>query len=71
MASKRRLRRRSCESKNRYTNQQAVLDSLGKLRRLGRVDSRVTAYPCKFCGGYHLGHRTIRAIRAQALDKGA
>lgn len=63
MASKRRLRRNSCQGKVRYPDQTAAVRVLiginrdfnrSGLPRFGRLRS----YPCKFCGGWHLGHRS-------------
>lgn len=54
MASKRRQRRRSCESKFRHETADAAWTEARRLTRLsgGR---RYHAYRCRFCGGYHVG----------------
>lgn len=49
MASKRRLRRRSCESKIKHADQTAAV---AHLRHLG---AQYKTYKCKFCGGWHVG----------------
>jgi hypothetical protein len=48
MSSKRHIRRKSCEGKVRY----ATVEEARKRLRGG-----MNAYRCKFCGGYHIGHR--------------
>ena len=53
MASKRRLRRRQCEGKKRYTSRaEAVTAAINYQRKFG---ARKNAYNCKFCKGWHFG----------------
>jgi len=47
MSSKRRLRRKNCERKRRYGKDEAIVEARRRHMR---------AYPCKFCGGFHIGH---------------
>ena len=50
------IRVRACESK-------AVFVSRGEARnamRGRRVDGSLAPYHCRFCGGWHLGHRRRR-----------
>ncbi len=56
MASKRRIRRRSCSSKIRYSTEQAAQQAKSDLRsrKPGRISMHY--YKCKFCGGFHIGH---------------
>lgn len=51
MASKRRLRRRSCERKKRH----AKRDAIGIAKSMRRRGKMVSAYSCQFCGGWHVG----------------
>lgn len=60
MASKRAKRRKSCEKKIRHETKEAA----NAQRFL--ATHYVAAYPCSFCGGWHVGHppqkkRTRRA----------
>lgn len=57
MASKRRLRKRQCEGKIRYTTmEQAIAQAKNLRRRSGIV---YDAYKCPHaCGGFHVGRRT-------------
>ena len=54
MASKRRLRRRSCEGKKPYPNKIAADNACKKLLR--NKGERCNAYPCKFSNHWHVGH---------------
>ena len=53
MASKRHVRRKSCEGKFRHENKTTAISHEIGLRRLGE---RVVVYKCRFCKGYHVGH---------------
>jgi hypothetical protein len=54
LASKRHLRRRSCEDKVRF---ESLASASAALRRAYRREYRapMTTYRCKFCGGWHYG----------------
>ena len=55
MASKRRIRRRSCERKVRQHTEAAAKHHA---RSLFVARGEVTyAYACSFCGGWHVGRR--------------
>lgn len=54
MASKRRIRRRSCEGKQRHGTRRGALIHAVTLRRSGEPE--VVPYYCPFCGGWHVGH---------------
>lgn len=54
MSSKRRIRRRSCESKVNYPSRDAALLAITAQRY--KWTARMNAYPCQFCGQYHIGH---------------
>ena len=56
---------RGCRSKQTYLTR-------ADARRIERVMSRryheaFRAYPCRWCGYYHLGHTVPAAIRAQLV----
>lgn len=60
MASRRRLRKKSCDGKKKFTDQESAGRAAAYRTRLhGRW---ITPYRCKFCGGYHIGHppRSVR-----------
>jgi len=54
VASKRRLRRRQCRRKTRYSSKQEA-------RQAGLRPSLVI-YKCPFCTGYHAGHKPRRRV---------
>lgn len=56
MASKRRLRRNGCGHKMRHLNQAAALAHSRSLYH-NKGETRLNVYHCKWCGGYHVGHR--------------
>lgn len=53
MASKRRIRRKSCEGKVRYDSQSAAQVEANRLWRKGY---QVRPYKCGFCKQWHNGH---------------
>jgi hypothetical protein len=57
MASKRRLRRKSCTGKIRYNDQSSAAAQAFRAR-VFRQAGNVRAYLCKFCNGYHIGHQS-------------
>lgn len=61
MSSKRALRRASCGCKQRHADATAAHAHAASLRRLSHAkgDTRgaIDPYPCRFCGGWHVGHR--------------
>jgi hypothetical protein len=56
VASKRRVRRRSCTSKRRLTQTEAV--GLANALRQKRPGFEWKVYRCGFCGGFHVGQTT-------------
>lgn len=67
MASKRAIRRRSCSSKVRHESAQDAQRAIGFSHHKFGYQGFMTAYPCQFCGGWHIGHppKMVRqAIRA-------
>lgn len=68
MASKRKLRRRSCEGKQKLSRSDAIRHAAIS-RRHGLM---IAAYKCKFCKHWHVGHpnkRIIQSIKAKARAK--
>lgn len=54
MASKRRLRRKACGNKVKHaTHDEAILVAHKTARK---YKQRLSAYKCKYCGSYHVGH---------------
>lgn len=56
MSSKRRIRRRSCEGKHRYTSAKAARAAISGLHHRKGDQGYMQAYHCSFCGGFHFGH---------------
>lgn len=60
MSSKRRLRRRACESKRRYDTAYEAYSARRSVQsrneKVRGYTTRMNVYKCKFCGGYHTGH---------------
>lgn len=49
-----RTKGRSCAGKRRHPRRDAALGHLAVLVAEGAV--RLNAYPCRHCGGFHVGH---------------
>lgn len=64
MSSKRHLRRSKCERKIRFPNSVAAKIRAKQLVKAG--GDLLTAYPCEFCKGWHLGHSPQRFEQAKA-----
>jgi ribosomal protein L44E len=70
MGSKRNIRRKdqkaSCSGKRKFDDKQAALDGVHSILRARRRDPGkarsgfLTAYQCRHCGGWHIGHRAQR-----------
>lgn len=58
MASKRHLRRRSCESKVRHNDQ---ISAIHHSKSLG---AGYATYKCQFCNGWHVGRPSNKKIKA-------
>lgn len=67
MASKRRLRRKGCGRKIRYTSQAEALAGLKALTREKGHQGYLTPYHCQFCNGYHFGHPPRRVRQALGI----
>lgn len=52
MSSKRALRRKQCKGKVRHETEAYALIALRNTRSIGNL----SAYSCRFCGGWHIGH---------------
>lgn len=55
MASKRHIRRRSCQNKRRYETHGEAMYQTIKMNR-NRNDKDVRPYHCYLCNGWHVGH---------------
>jgi len=51
-------RSRSCRGKRRYeTREQAVQYATWRMRTTGATRKDTDVYKCRYCGGFHVGHR--------------
>lgn len=57
MSSKRRIRRKQCGKKIRYVTQEEAKAAMGSMFRRCGYPGAMNIYHCKFCGGWHIGHR--------------
>ena len=55
MASKRRIRRKSCDGKKPYKTRDDAIVGLIILKKKS-FDENIRVYKCKFCKNFHLGH---------------
>ena len=60
MSSKRRIKRRSCTGKVRHVDSAAARKALRATVRHDEEHQTMNVYHCRFCGGYHIGHRSQR-----------
>ena len=65
MASKRAERRRACDGKKRYATEAEAQPAVTSLWI--QYQERTSAYHCRFCGGYHVGHLPGKV--RQAMDR--
>lgn len=57
MSSKRHIRRRGCEGKQRHTTHGRAAAHIRSLRASHNYRPEwLQVYRCKFCKGYHVGH---------------
>ena len=56
MASKRRIRRKSCTGKQRHATPAKGHAHIARLHRSKGWQGRMDVYRCRFCNGYHVGH---------------
>lgn len=60
MASRRRMRKNSCEGKARHLTEDAARIALRMSKRTGRYKGAMHTYKCTNCGSYHIGHVSFR-----------
>lgn len=53
--SMKRTRARTCEKKRRYATAREA-ESTAAHRRAESGEMDLDIYPCRFCGGWHIGH---------------
>lgn len=56
MSSKRAIRRKACKGKRRFETQDAAIRAAIALRRNRETYGHLSAYRCRWCGGFHFGH---------------
>lgn len=59
-------KRRSCTGKTKYLTLADASRAAAKYA--ARQHSWLTAYPCRFCGGFHFGHPPKR-VRQSIIDR--
>jgi hypothetical protein len=57
MASKRRIRRKECGDKQRYSDSKQAKTAAFLISR--KTGEKLHSYDCKFCNGWHVGHPPI------------
>lgn len=62
MASRRRVRRKSCEGKRRHTTYANAMVAVRESKRAG-FDGDLRCYPCSRCRYWHVGHPKHRESR--------
>lgn len=60
MASKRRIRRKACEGKQRFDSQTKAVSAMLALQRDKGDQGNLRPYCCVFCKGWHYGHAPRR-----------
>jgi hypothetical protein len=53
MLSDEEFEKDSCERKHRFATKNAAKWARGRMKESG-----LRIYPCDFCGGFHIGHKT-------------
>jgi hypothetical protein len=67
MASKRHIRRRSCENKVRHADFEGALAHSKRQRAVhGEI---VVPYACTLCGGWHVGRRSGARYRGEVAPR--
>lgn len=72
MASKRRLRRKMCGSKQAFASEGNAEACIARLRRERKTTGWLASYRCQFCGAWHIGHppSSVRqSLSAKARNK--
>jgi ribosomal protein L32 len=62
MASRRRMRRNSCEGKARHKTEADAQLALRLSKRTGRFRGAMRVYSCSNCGHFHTGHVGRRTV---------
>lgn len=60
MASKRRIRRKACGSKQKFSTAKAAGDAAFGLQRRKGYSGPINTYRCPHCKQYHWGHNSYR-----------
>jgi hypothetical protein len=55
MSSKRRLRRRECTNKHRYSSEKEAHEHIAWLDKIGKLKPDTHAYRCRFGNHFHIG----------------
>jgi len=63
VASKRRIRRRSCGNKRRHVDETAARKEIHRLATSVGPIGFMVPYRCGFCSGWHIGHADKRRAR--------
>ena len=63
MSSKRSLRKKSCDGKQKYDTQSKA-ELAAKIVGKNIGGQWLTAYKCEFCGKYHIGHPPYNVRRS-------
>lgn len=69
MSSKRRLRRNSCDGKRRFPTIGEAHRIIKRVKRSAQADHAETLSPyrCRFCKGFHFGHRGLPSAAASPI----
>jgi len=66
MSSKRRERRKKCEGKKKFINQS---DAIGTATyNTHKHGTHFTAYRCRYCGSWHVGHTPANIMAKIGYD---
>lgn len=66
MSSKRRLRRKMCDGKQRFASEKEARTAIWKLKQTKPGSGFVAPYRCSFCKQFHFGHPPARIRQAMA-----
>ena len=69
MASKRRVKRKRCTNKIRYASMDTALQQRKWMLRNATAGTKISAYPCPNCGGFHVGHQPSRVTQSIAARR--
>jgi hypothetical protein len=57
MSSKRRIRRRQCQHKKRYPDEESAQNAIRHMRQTGVAYTGLHVYPCDFGNHFHVGRQ--------------